>query len=156
MRKQKIWHVYLSQRDDKKAGKHVPSGSWSHGMRRSPYHKCNKDQHGSCRKADRVDQHDRLKCPVCREYSEDPQQSDAAYTDDGKDSRQKGNPEPAEVARHILIQHTEYVGKKYSHKSGITDIDNLWVTVEDSQQTLTKEQNQSDCRSGGNGIFNNA
>ena len=79
---------------------------------------------------------------MVREYGIYPCNPGSADTDGCKQCRDKRNPETPEIAGHDLIEQTENVCGKDNDQTGITDVNNLGITVKQGEQEFSAGEDQ--------------
>lgn len=98
---------------------------------------CDENKQRCCGQADRINHHQAGKTAVVREYGIYPCNPGSADTDGCKQCRDKRNPETPEIAGHDLIEQTENVCGKDNDQTGITDVNNLGITVKQGEQEFS-------------------
>ena len=101
---------------------------------RSVDHQGNKNQYSRGGEARRVCHHDRVESPVLLKYGIDPDDPHAAYSQDRKDGGNRGDAEASQISGHHLVYHAEQVSNEDQHQTGITQFDDLRITVKQGQQ----------------------
>ena len=101
---------------------------------------CDENKQRCCGQADRINHHQAGKTAVVREYGIYPCNPGSADTDGCKQCRDKRNPETPEIAGHDLIEQTENVCGKDNDQTGITDVNNLGITVKQGGRNFPLER----------------
>lgn len=103
---------------------------------------CDENKQRCCGQADRINHHQAGKTAVVREYGIYPCNPGSADTDGCKQCRDKRNPETPKIAGHDLIEQTENVCGKDNDQTGITDVNNLGLTVKQGEQEFSAGEDQ--------------